>query len=147
MRKLIGAVCAVIGTISPAVSTAQAQPAAAQPAASSWSTTFNTDVRYYGWTNTLGGRGAQIYAPLGALLSGRPDPDWKLSFLVRSGYIWSRQATATASSAASSPTDTNFTPTATYLGWNGITPFMSISFNPHYPDESLSCTALAPIQV
>ena len=103
--------------------------AQAQTSTNSWTTTFNTDVRYYGWTNSLGGSGAQIYAPLAAQLSGRPNSDWKLDFLLRSGMIWSRQSTSSASSEVSTPTDTNFTPTVTYLGWNGITPFAAVAFN------------------
>ncbi len=124
MRRLFAAACAAVGGFLSAASTVQAQPAAP-----TWSTTFNTDVRYSGWTNTLGGSGSQMYAPLGVQLSGRPNPDWKFNFLLRGGAIWSRQSTPTASSTVSTPTDTNFTPTATYLGWNGITPFVSVSFN------------------
>lgn len=124
MWRLFAAAFAAVGAISAAASAVQAQTAARV-----WSTTVNADVRYYGWSSSLGGSGAQLYMPIGVQLSGRPDPDWKLNFLVRGGSIWSRQSTATASSEIWTPTDTNFTPTATYLGWNGITPFVSVSFN------------------
>lgn len=121
MWRRFAAACAAIGGFLSVASVVQAQTA--------WTTTVNTDVRYYAWTNSLGGSGAQLYAPIGLQLSGRPDPDWKFNFLLRGGSIWSRQSTATSSSTISTLTDTNFTPTVTYLGWNGITPFASVSFN------------------
>src|SRR5437763_809167 len=96
-------------------------PAEAQAAPPTWSTTLDASVRYYGWNNTLGGSGMQVYVPLGIQVAGRPDPDWKFSFLLRGGSLWSTQATSTASSSIWTPTDTNFTPTATYLGWQGFT--------------------------
>lgn len=94
-----------------------------------WSTTLDASVRYYGWNNTLGGSGTQVYAPVAVQLQGRPDPDWKFSFLLRSGALWSSQATSTAFSSVATATDTTFTPAATYLGWSGFAPFMSVSFN------------------
>jgi len=121
MWRRFAAACAALGGFLAVTSAVQAQTA--------WTTTVNTDVRYYAWTNSLGGSGAQLYAPIGVQLSGRPDPDWKFNFLLRGGSIWSRQSTGTVTTNVSTPTDTNLTPTATYLGWNGITPFVSVSFN------------------
>ena len=103
-------------------------PVAAQTAAP-WSTTLDAGIRYYGWNNSLGGNGSQLYTPIGIQFQGRPHPDWKFGFLLRSGALWSSQATPTASSSIWTVTDTNVTPTATYLGWDGFTPFVSVSFN------------------
>jgi hypothetical protein len=102
---------------------------AAQVIASRWTTEVNSDVRYYSWSNSLGGKGAQLYAPVATQFTGRPNDDWKLEFLVRSGAIWSRQSTPTFSTEASSLTDTTVSSTATYFGLNGIQPFVSMNVN------------------
>jgi hypothetical protein len=51
----------------------------------------------YSWSNSLGAKGAQLYAPSALQFTSRPNDDWKLNVLVRSGAIWSRQTTPTAS--------------------------------------------------
>jgi hypothetical protein len=127
MGARVRGVCRAAGVVVALI--LSALPARAQPTTSTWSTILDTSVRYYGWNNTLGGSGTQVYAPVAVQLQGRPDPDWKFSFLLRGGALWSSQATSTASSSVGTPTDTNFTPTATYLGWDGFTPFVSVSFN------------------
>ena len=128
MGESVQGVCRAAG-IAAALILSIPSAARAQSAANAWTTILDTSVRYYGWNNTLGGSGTQVYAPIAVQIQGRPDPDWKLSFLLRGGALWSSQATSTASSSVWTPTDTNFTPTATYLGWNGFTPFTSVSFN------------------
>jgi hypothetical protein len=122
-RPFVAAGVALVGLSSPP---AQAQAAASAPV---WLTTLDASVRYYGWNNSLGSSGTQVYVPIGLQLQGRPAPDWKVSLLLRGGALWSNQATPAASSSVSTPTDTNLTPTVSYLGWNGFTPFLSVSFN------------------
>jgi hypothetical protein len=123
VRRIRGA-ASILATILAGLSTAEAQTPA-----SLWSTTLDANVRYYGWNNTLGGNGSQVYAPIGIQLNGRPAPDWKVGLLLRTGVLSSSQATPTASSTVTTLTDTNLTPSLTYLGWNGFTPFASVSFN------------------
>ena len=94
-----------------------------------WQTTANADFRYFTSRNSLGATASQIYLPFGAQLNGRPSQDWKMSFLVRSGAIFSRQTSPTATSEVNTLTDTNMTPSVTYLGWNGITPTLSVAMN------------------
>ena len=94
-----------------------------------WTTTFNTEVRYFSSHDSLGNRNSQVYTPLAAQATGYLSNDWKASFLVRSGYIWSSQSNAVAGSRVETPTDTNVTPTLTYLGWRGITPYVSVALN------------------
>ena len=108
---------------------ADATESASQTVVSRWTGVINSDVRYYAWSNSLGGKGAQLYAPAAMQFTGRPDNDWKLDFLVRSGAIWSRQSTPTSTAEASSLTDTALSGTFTYLGLNGIQPFFSMNVN------------------
>jgi hypothetical protein len=122
-RSFVAASVAIAGVSGVSAS------AGAQAAAPAWSTTLDASIRYYGWSNSLGGNGSQLYAPIGIQFQGRPHPDWKFGFLLRGGALWSSQATPAASSSVWTVTDTNVTPTATYLGWDGITPFVSVSFN------------------
>src|SRR5262249_36880598 len=106
------------------VSLAQAETAPAR-----WVNTFDTSVRYYAWSNTIGGSGSQLYVPYAAQTVGRPNDDWKIEFLIRSGYISSRQSANGASAEAESLTDTTLSSTFTYLGWNGVHPFVSMNIN------------------
>ncbi|HUK08758.1 MAG TPA: hypothetical protein VLX09_12875 [Stellaceae bacterium] len=95
----------------------------------SWSNVFDTSARYYAWTNSTGGSGSQIYVPFAVQTTGRPNDDWKLEFLVRSGYIWSRQSLNGVSATGSSVTDTTLGTTVTYYGWQGVQPFVSLNVN------------------
>ena len=85
-----------------------------------WETTFNTDARYFSWTSSRGfpattttsasgGSGSQLYVPTAIGLNGRPNDDWKLEFLARSGVFWSRQSSAGMTGEASG--------TVGSLGW------------------------------
>jgi hypothetical protein len=94
-----------------------------------WETVFDSSSRYYSWSNSVGGRGAQFYAPFGAQVTGRPNDDWKVEYLLRSGTIWTRQTTASSSAEARGMTDTTASTTATYYGWNGVQPYASASVN------------------
>jgi hypothetical protein len=107
--------------------------ALAQQAATSldtrWSAVLNSEVRYYSWSNSIGAKGWQVYTPIGIQFSGRPNEDWKLSFLTRTGTIDSHQSTPTTSSSGSGFTDTALSGTATYYGINGIQPYLSMNVN------------------
>jgi hypothetical protein len=132
MNNTVAAAALVVVAACTDVAYAQiptASDSAASMVASRWQGIFNTDVRYYSWSNSLGSNGAQLYVPAAIQFTGRPDNDWKLSFLVRSGAIRSRQSTPTSSVEASSPTDTTLSGTATYLGVNGFQPFLSLNVN------------------
>jgi hypothetical protein len=126
--------------------------AADMPAASSqsvqsdggvWATTFDTETRVFSWTSNNAypavvgvasglnapGRGMQVYVPYALELIGRPNDDFKIETLVRSGYTWARQYSAAAPGEFGSPTDTTVSSTATYYGFNGIQPFLSGKVN------------------
>jgi len=109
-----------------------AHPAAAQSAAnapSRWQAAVDGSARYYSWSNSIGGSGAQLYVPLAAQLSDRPNNEWKLDYLVRSGTIWARQTTSGVTAESSGLTDTTVSTTATYYGWNGVQPYAAFSVN------------------
>ena len=122
--------------MAPAADTGQAPAADGQ-----WQRVLNTEVRYLSWNSSGGnsgivpgigsggGTGSQIYVPMALQLTGRPSNDVKLEFLVRSGEIWTRQNTPTGTVSFSSPTDTTISTTASYFGWAGIQPFLSLNVN------------------
>jgi hypothetical protein len=94
--------------------------------------------RYFSWSGTRGyptslssdpGKGMQVYTPFAAQLIGRPSDDLKLAFLARWGYVSSRQSTAGLSGSVSTFTDTMLSGTATYFGWAGVQPFVSLNIN------------------
>jgi hypothetical protein len=117
---------------------AMAANAAITPADRNWSTTFDTEVRYTAWTATRGfpaapitngGSGSQVYIPLSLQFTGRPWQDVKLEFLARSGYVSAKQTTGGQTGAVTTTTDTTLTPTVTYLGWETLQPFTSVTLN------------------
>jgi hypothetical protein len=67
--------------------------------------------------------------PLAAQLSGRPNDDFKLDFLLRSAHVYAHQSTSSGEGTFSGITDTTFSTTATYYGWNGSQPFVSLNIN------------------
>jgi hypothetical protein len=104
--------------------------------ASRWTSVFDASARYYSWSNSLGGSGTQLYIPFAVQTTGRPNDDWKAEFLIRSGYIWSRQSSPNGSAEAASLTDTTVGSTFTYFGWNGVQPFVSMNVNMPTADHS-----------
>ena len=125
-------------TPPPAPIFTKAAPApAAVPA---WVTTFATDVRYYSWegnrgyptnvpTATGNGHGSEVYIPVALQLVGRPSDDVKIELLGRGGWVWARQSTPGLTGEVQTATDTVVAGTVTYLGVNGIQPFVSINAN------------------
>ena len=104
-----------------------------------WSVSFDTEVRYNFWlgsrgypassTVTNGGSGSQVYVPISVQVSGRLAEDFKFEFLGKSGYVSSKQMTASQVGSSNTTTDTSLTPTITYLGWESVQPFTSLTLN------------------
>ncbi|HWK96137.1 MAG TPA: hypothetical protein VNR39_12005 [Pseudolabrys sp.] len=103
-----------------------------------WSITMASEVRYYSWKGTRGspagvsserGSGTQIYVPYALQLVGMPHGLLKVELLGRGGWVRARQSTGGLSGDVSTATDTVVSGTATYLGVNGIQPFVSLSAN------------------
>lgn len=105
-----------------------------------WTTTVNSEVRYASWRSTYGsptsipplagnGSGSQVYVPFSASVVGAPVSDWKFEFLARSGYVWARQNTRGLQGEVSTLTDTALSGTATYTGWDGFIPFVTLNVN------------------
>lgn len=104
-----------------------------------WSMTIASEVRYFAWNSDRGyppassdavrGRGSQLYIPFAAQIAGRPTENLKLEFLGRGGWVRARQSTPGLSGEVDTITDTVASATATYLGLNGIQPFVAVLFN------------------
>jgi hypothetical protein len=140
MRVVAATVGAAIAAMAPAF--AADLPVKARPAepvvASPWEIILNQELRYYSWSGNRGfptnavaasGSGSQFYAPIGLQLNGKPFEELKLELLGRSGYVWSRQSVGGFTGEVSTVTDTVLSGTATYLGWNGFQPFVSLNVN------------------
>jgi opacity protein-like surface antigen len=130
----------------------KAAPLAAAASVPTWVTTFATDVRYYSWkgnrgypanvpTATGNGGGSEVYVPFALQLIGRPTDDVKIEILGRGGWVWARQTTAGLAGEVATTTDTVVAGTVTYLGLNGIQPFVSINANLPTGRSSLPGTA------
>jgi hypothetical protein len=144
-RSSAGAVALVaIGLIGAALGAARAadMPVKAPAAAPlpPWQFTLDEDTRLYSWSGSRGfpapggavvprGSGAQLYAPVSLGVVGQTAPEHKWEFNIRSGVVWSQQTTANQSGAFSALTDTGATGTYTYLGINGIQPYVSLALN------------------
>ena len=103
-----------------------------------WIATFASEARYYSWSgergypttaSTSAGSGSQVYTPFALQLAGQPNPDWKVSFLVRGGWVSAKQSTPGLTGWVDTMTDTVGLATFTYLGIRGVQPFVSVSAN------------------
>src|SRR5262245_36723310 len=103
-----------------------------------WATTFSTETRYYSWRNnfvppdTFGigsGRGWEIYTPIAMQLTGKPVNELNVDFVVRGGWVKAAQTTPGFSGEVATATDTVMSATTTYLGWQGLQPFIALSAN------------------
>jgi hypothetical protein len=117
-----------------------AATSAPQPADQRWFFTTSSEVRYYSWDSERAfppsggavaprGHGSLWYTPYAAQLVGKPHDDFKIEFLGRGGWVKARQTSFGASGEVETATDSQASATATYLGFNGIQPFASVSFN------------------
>jgi hypothetical protein len=77
----------------------------------------------------VNGSGSQLYIPVSLSAGYNSSPDMRYDFLVRSGYVYSRQTTAGFSGSLGTATDTSITGTATYSGFAEFQPFVSVTVN------------------
>ena len=103
-----------------------------------WTTTFSTETRYYSWRNnfvppdTSGigpGRGWQVYIPFAMQLAGKPVNDLSVDLVVRGGWVKAAQTTTGLAGEVATSTDTAVSFNTTYLGWQGLQPFIALSAN------------------
>ena len=103
-----------------------------------WTTTFSTETRYYSWRNnfvppdTTGigpGRGWEVYIPFAMQLTGKPVNDLSVDFVVRGGWVKAAQTTTGLAGEVATSTDTAVSFNTTYLGWQGLQPFIALSAN------------------
>jgi opacity protein-like surface antigen len=125
----------------------KAPAVAAAPSAMTWSETFSSEVRYFSWKSDLGfptnltsgatgvvlpitsrGSGTEVYTPYATELVGTSN-DFKIDLLARGGWVSARQSTAGITGEVATATDTTASGTFTYLGLNGIQPFVSLLLN------------------
>ena len=106
---------------------------AAQTIAKNWDVVLNTEGRYTSATTTREGspdtRSRMFYVPLGLQINGRPSDLVKIEFAARSGHVDSRTSNGTTASSYVGFLDTSLSLTTTYLGLNGLQPFVSINVN------------------
>jgi hypothetical protein len=133
MRRVTAAFVGVITTVSAAW--------AAEPAdvvRNAWNITAASEARYYSWTsdrgtpttfNTARGSGSEFYVPFAVQLTGKPTDDIKVQILGRGGWVHAHQSTAGLAGTVDTFTDTVVSGTFTYLGINGIQPFVGVTVN------------------
>jgi hypothetical protein len=127
----------VLSCSAAAIAAASAQEQATDLTSAPWSMTFSSDVRYFSWRSNRGtppfaperGSGSQLYTPYAVEIVGQPNDDWKVSALGRGGYVHSQQTTAGQAGEVNTITDTAASGTFTYLGLDGLQPFVSINLN------------------
>jgi hypothetical protein len=131
----------VLSTVSAAWAADMPTKAPATPAdvvRNTWNVQFASEVRYYSWTSDRGsptnfstepGKGSQLYVPVALQVSGNPSDVVKAQFLVRSGWVRSSQGTAGMSATVETITDTVMSGSLTYLGINGVQPFVAMNVN------------------
>jgi hypothetical protein len=105
---------------------------------SRWIASFASEVRYYSWRGTRGsptnvnenpGGGTQVYIPYALQLVGTPNDQIKVELIGRAGWVYSRQTTFGATGEVATTTDTVGSATFTYLGIDGVQPFVSLALN------------------
>ncbi|MGE0525224.1 MAG: hypothetical protein AB7O60_19610 [Variibacter sp.] len=137
-----GLAAGVLSVAALGASVAHADDAADAAAAASslpaWIATFATETHFYSWQSTRGyptsgsterGSGAEIYTPFAFQVSGHPNENFKVEFLIRGGWVDAWQSTPGLSGQVSTVTDTVTSGTVTYLGLNGLQPFVSLNTN------------------
>lgn len=103
-----------------------------------WNVTLASEARYFSWrgdrgtpasASTAPGGGSQVYTPFALSVVGRPNDNFKVELLGRGGWVQAKQTTTGLTGSVDTPTDTQVSSTVTYLGVNGIQPFVSFSAN------------------
>jgi hypothetical protein len=141
MKGLIRSVATIV-LLASSIGVNSAQAADTPPANTSfsdrWSITTASEVRYFSWRSTRGfpsiqssqtGSGSELYIPFAAQLVGLPSDELKVEILGRGGWVHARQSSPGLSGEVSTTIDTQVSATATYLGINGVQPFVSINLN------------------
>ena len=135
MKTLIAAVCGqiFISSVACAVDLPNELQAPTDPL---WMTVFSTEARYFSWRNNFTapngigpGRGSEFYLPFAMQLTGKPLESWSADFTVRGGWVKAVQSTPGHSGEVQTTTDTVASGTVTYLGLQGIQPFVSLNAN------------------
>ena len=133
-------VCACGSGVSPSLAADMPVKAAVQSIDQLWNISYNSEVRYFSWSNTRGfptdvaplagnGRGTQVYAPMSLSVTGNPNPDWKLDFVLRGGFVSASQSTSGERGSVNTPVDTQVSGTMTYNGFKGFQPFVAMLVN------------------
>lgn len=107
------------------------------PAAPVWTWTLDDQAQYVSWTGNRGwavnlkgpANGSEFYTPLGISLNGALSPVWNLNVVVRGGYVYANQSVGAFSGSVSTSTDTTLSATATYTGFNGWQPYLTVMTN------------------
>lgn len=106
---------------------------AVEQTADRWSAAFSSQAQYYSWESTLGypaggatsdGEGSQIYIPVALQLTGQVTDVLALEFMVRSGYLRSRQSAGGVTSETRGITDTSLGATVSYSGLESFLQFI-----------------------
>jgi hypothetical protein len=102
-----------------------------------WSATFAEEVRLFTWRSNAvpgfpvhnGGRGTELYIPYALQLTGKPTDKVSVDIVGRGGWVRASQGTPGLSGSVAATTDTVFSATATYLGFDGVQPFVALQSN------------------
>ena len=144
MRRLIAGAAAVAvacgGGAGQALAADVPVKAVVQSIDQLWYISYNTEVRYFSWQNTRGfptnaaplngtGHGTQLYTPMSLSLTGNPNPNWKLEFVLLGGFVSSSQSTSGERGSVDTPVDSQFSGTVTYNGFTGFQPFAAMVIN------------------
>jgi len=104
-----------------------------------WNATYASDVRIFSWRNNFApppdappgsrGKGSELYIPYALQIDGKPTDVLQVEILGRGGWVKANQFTPGKTGEVALSTDTVASGTITYLGWNGIQPFVAVQTN------------------
>jgi hypothetical protein len=105
-----------------------------------WNIVLNSEVRTFSWKSNLSypasiadvrfrGSGTQVYVPYALQFVGLPTDVLKIEIVGRGGWVSSRQTSLDRWGDVQTVTDTAVSATATFLGIQGLQPFVAVSFN------------------
>jgi hypothetical protein len=142
MRRLIAGAVAVAcgGGAGRALAADVPVKAVVQSIDQLWNISYTTEVRYFSWQNTRGfptnaaplngtGHGTQLYTPMSLSLTGNPNTNWKLEFVLLGGFVSSSQSTSGERGSVDTPVDSQLSGTATYNGFTGFQPIVAMLIN------------------
>ncbi len=103
-----------------------------------WNWTASSEVQYASWSANRGfpfflagpAHGSELYVPVTASLTGNNAlPNWNFEIDGHGGYVNASQTTGTMSGSFSTATDTTLSGTATYTGFTGWQPYVTLMAN------------------